>query len=142
VQLVSRILVVAVLGVAAYALPLRAAQDVDPELRQALQQREDAFAKRDLVTWAKYTADDYLLTTETGTVRTKAEQLASMRSNPASPLKRGARREEAVHRYGNTVILWMVVDSQSGPRREMQVWVKDADVWKVAGVQVTQSRRN
>ena len=118
------------------SIPLDA-QAIDRELRQAIDEREAAFETRDLDRWSRYTADDYLLTTEAGTVRTKADQLASMRRNPASPAKRGSRREEAVHRYGDTVIFGLLVDSQAGPRREMHVWVKEAGHWKVAAVQVT-----
>ena len=57
------------------------AQDIDPDLQQAMDARDAARVAGDSEEWGRYTTDDFLATASDSAVLTKAERMASIERN-------------------------------------------------------------
>lgn len=109
----------------------RAAKQLPPELRQAMQARDQAITKADPSAWDHLTADDFTVVNETGAFMTKAERLAQVRTQKATtPI---TAQQEQIRLYGDVAIRRFL----SGDLWVLDVWVREARGWRVAAVQLT-----
>ena len=137
---VRKLIVLAGMCVGIVVSTSTSAQMVDPELRKAVDARDQARNTRNIEVWSRLTTDQYVVTTETGELRSKADQLARFKAIPPD----GAvdrRHDENFRTYGNTVVLTLTADGAAGPRRETHIWVKEGGQWKVAAVQITMVKK-
>jgi hypothetical protein len=117
-------------------LAVSAPAQVPADLQAAIQARSDAVSKADAATWDRLTTDDFTVVLRDGTLLTKAERLAQLKT--ATPAAPRAPQEREIKRYGDVVIervltadtLWV-----------LDVWVKDLKGWRVAAVQVTAGKK-
>ena len=116
----------------ALGTPLATAEQIPPELQEAIRLRDGAVAKKDAATWDRLTTADFTTVLEDGRLQTKAERLVQLKGE--KPEAATKPQQERFARYGDTVIhralqqdgLWV-----------MTVWVKDGNVWRAAAVQAT-----
>ena len=114
--------------------PKLAAQ-VPPELQAAMQARDEAITKADAATWDRLTADDFTVVTLDGTLMTKAERLAQLKTQKATT--RVPNQNVQVKRYSDVFVRRF----RTGDAWILDIWVKDAKGWRVAAVQVTPAKK-
>ena len=116
------------------AMPLPA--QVPADLQQVMRERDRAVNQADAATWDRLTADEFTLVTEDGKFMTKAQRLAELRQQKpeASP---APQQQVQVKLYGNTAVRRF----RAGNIWVMDIWVKQAQGWRVAAVQVTTAAR-
>jgi len=115
------------------ALPLLSQSTVPPDLQQAMKQRAEALSKADATTWARLTADNFVVVNGAGVLQTKAQRVAMIKAGqPNGPT---SVEHESVQMYGNTAVqrfqstrdgIWVAF-----------VWAKDKNGWRVTYAQVT-----
>jgi len=106
---------------------------VPADLQAAMQARDSSIYAQDAVTFARYTADEFTVVLNDGTIKTKATRLAEMRKAKPAPFEPFAEQE--IHMYGNVGIrrsLWV-----KGTLRVTEIWVKGANGWQVVAIQMT-----
>ena len=116
-------------------LPRGVSAQIPTELREAMRARDQAVAKADAATWDRLTVDDFTVVFQDGRMLTKAERLAEMKQQ--KPAELTPAEQEQVKRYGDTVVRRFRRTTSSGDFRSIEVWVKDAQGWRVAAVQLT-----
>ena len=116
------------------SMPLYA--QVPADLQQVMRERDRSVTQADAATWDRLTADEFTLVTEDGKLMTKAQRLAELRQQKpeASP---APQQQVQVKLYGNTAVRRF----RAGNIWVMDIWVKQAQGWRVAAVQVTTAAR-
>lgn len=112
------------------ALPVPAAAQAPPELREAMRARLEAVWKKDAVTWDRLTADEFTVVVPEGWLQTKAERLAALKTE--KPQAAHALQHEQILAYGDTV-LHRFVDVDEWV---LEVWVRQKGLWRVVATQV------
>ena len=101
-----------------------------PELREAMRSRLEAVWKKDAVTWARLTADEFTIVVPEGRLMNKAERLAALKAEKAEPVH--ALQHEQIRVYGETVLRRFV----DGNEWVLEVWVRQNGEWRVVSAQV------
>jgi hypothetical protein len=117
---------------AALCIPVAAVAQVPSDLQQAIRERDRAVDEVDAATWDRLTAPDFTVVQQGGTLLSKAERLAQFRQQQA-PATPAVRAQDETKMYGNTAVRRL----RSGNAWVLEVWVKDAEGWRVAAVQLT-----
>ena len=87
---------------AVIALPCYSQTTVPADLRAAMTERAAALQKADATTWARFTADNFVVVTGAGIVQTKAERVAQIKAGqPNGP---STSENETVHVYGHNAL--------------------------------------
>jgi ketosteroid isomerase-like protein len=106
---------------------------VPPDLQAAMRQRANALAQGDATTWARLTADNFVVISGSGALQTKSERVAQIKAGqPNGPR---SVEHEAVQVYGNTA-----VQRFQSPQDALWVnfvWTKDRNGWRVTFAQLT-----
>ncbi|MGH8771104.1 MAG: nuclear transport factor 2 family protein [Burkholderiales bacterium] len=126
--MVRQRIILAILLVA--GLPVLSSAQVPPKLREAMRARLEAVWKKDAVTWARLTADEFTVVVPDGTLMDKAERLAAMKSEKPEPIH--AVRHEQIRVYGKTATHRFV----DGSEWVLEVWVRQKGAWRVVATQV------
>jgi hypothetical protein len=92
--------------------------------------RLEAVWKKDVVTWSRLTAEEFSVVVPEGSLQTKAERLAAMKSEKPQPVH--AVQHEQMQRYGETVLHRFVDDGEW----ILEVWVRQNGAWRVVAAQV------
>ena len=108
---------------------------VPADLQKTMEERDQAVATVDAATWDRLTADDFTLVDETGTVMTKAQRLAQIKTQKPTPST--ARQRVQVKRYGDAYVRRFL----SGNIWVLDIWVRQPAGWRVAAVQVTTAKK-
>jgi hypothetical protein len=108
---------------------------VPPELQAAMQARDEAITKADAATWDRLTADDFTVVTLDGTLMTKAERLAQLKTQKATT--RVPPQNVQVKHYGDVFVRRF----RTGDAWILDIWVKGAKGWRAAAVQVTPAKK-
>lgn len=104
---------------------------VPAALRTAMRDRHAAVTQADAATWDRLTADNFTVVLPNGSLLTKAERLAQLRTQQAAapaPVE-----NETVQTYGNVAVHRF----KTGSVWVLQVWTRDQRGWRVSSVQVT-----
>ena len=113
-------------------LPMAAASGQAPNaLRTAMLARDSAVAQANVATWDRLTAPTFTVVMSDGSMLTKSERIAEMRTQRAGVVP--SRSVEVAHRYGDVYVMRAFVNGE----RFLEVWVREHGQWKVAAVQVT-----
>ena len=116
----------------ALAVPVRAAESIPADLREAIRMRMDALAKVDIAAWDRLTTDDFTTVLEDARLQTKAERMAQLKGETPQPPAKQLQQRFA--RYGDVVVDRLQLE---GGMWVITVWVKDAHGWGAAAAQVT-----
>ena len=116
-------------------LPVLSAAQVPPELRESMRARLEAVWKKDAVTWSRLTADEFSVVVPEGSLQTKAERLAAMKTEKPQPVH--AVQHEQIQRYGETVLHRFVDDAEW----ILEVWVRQNGAWRVVAAQVNVAKQ-
>ena len=92
--------------------------------------RLEAVWKKDAVTWARLTADQFTIVVPEGTLMNKAERLVALKAEKPEPVH--ALQHEQIRAYGETVLRRFV----DGNEWVLEVWVQQSGVWRVVAAQV------
>ena len=111
-------------------LPVSSRGQAPPELRQAMQQRLEAVWSKNAATWARLTSDEFTLVVPEGTLMTKEQRLAALKTEKPEP--NHALRNERTHMYGDTAVHRFV----DGSEWVLEVWHLENGVWRVVAAQV------
>jgi hypothetical protein len=123
--------------VMAMSVPLRGADDVPAELREAIRLRAEAVARKEAAVWDRLTTADFTTVLEDGRLQTKAERLTQLKGEKPEALAPPPLLDRfATH--GNTVIQRTQARDRSWI---ITVWVKDGRDWQVAAVQITPAEK-
>jgi len=140
----KRLMIVLAFVVAASALALGQAGNVDRSIQALTEQLNQAALKRDVATYDKLVADDYISIGTLGVTYTKAGTLANFKS--------GKVKFEAidvlnmkVRVYGDTALVNYTANLKghfgatdiSGQWRVVRVWVKRKGQWQTVSFQAT-----
>ena len=117
------------------AVPLLSATQLSTELREAMRARLEAVWKKDAVVWSRLTADEFTIVIPEGTVMTKAERLAALKTE--KPESVHAVQHEQIQTYGDTVIRRFV----DGHEWVLEVWVRQNGKWRVVAAQVNLAKQ-
>lgn len=118
--------------VAAIATPVAA--QVPADLREAMLARDKAAAQRDVATWDRLTADEFIVVLPDGVRRTKADRLAHLKRQ--KPGVWTPPEHELVRVYGDVAVQHFL----SAGDWALVVWVKGATGWQVVAAQDTPAR--
>ena len=116
-------------------VPSTMAAQVPADLQEAMRARDQAVSTADAATWDRLTADDFTVVLADGTLMTKAERLAQIKTEKATtpvPLE-----QVQIKRYGDVFVRRF----RTGEVWVLDIWVKDARGWRVAAVQVTTAKK-
>jgi predicted signal transduction protein with EAL and GGDEF domain len=114
----------------ACALPLPYRAQVPQDLRAAMQARLEAVWKKDGAAWSRLTADEFTVVVPEGTLQTKADRLAALKTEKPEPPHEVQR--EQIHVYGDTVVRRFV----DGNEWVLEIWVRQNAAWRVVAAQV------
>jgi hypothetical protein len=121
-------------------IPSALAAQVPAELREAMRARDEAVAKADAATFDRLTADDFTVVLADGTLMTKAERLALLKTEQATALV--PPQQEQIKHYGDVFVRRALRQVRNtGGAWVLDIWVKDAKGWRVAAVQVTSAKK-
>jgi hypothetical protein len=112
------------------AYPAVSAAQLPGPLRKAMEERLAAVWKKDAVTWARLTADEFTLVVPEGRLMSKAERVAALKAE--KPQAGHALKHEQVRVYGNTALHRFVDDDEW----VLEVWVQQDGRWRVVAAQV------
>jgi hypothetical protein len=121
--------------VALLASAARAESQLPDDLRAAMRARDVAFYGADPVQWEKYTAPTYTTVQQDGSFMTKAERLASLRTQTPRPYV--PRSREQNERRGDVVVARFF----SGGLWVLEVWTHETGTWMVLMTQVTTAKQ-
>ncbi|MGA3317865.1 MAG: nuclear transport factor 2 family protein [Candidatus Korobacteraceae bacterium] len=118
--------------------------DVEQQISALSDQVIQAQLKDDTSFFEKYYADDAAIIHSDGTVWTKAQEIANLKSGTLKYESIDAR-ERKIRVYGDTAIVTFLISFKgvvtgkpySGDIRRTQVWVKQKGNWKTVAYQVT-----
>jgi hypothetical protein len=116
-------------------IPSSVAAQVPAQLQQAMRARDEAVAKADAATWDRLTVDDFTVVLADGTLMTKAERLAQLKTQKATtpvPVQ-----QVQVKRYGDVFVRRF----RNSDAWVLDIWVKHGRTWRVAAVQVTTAKK-
>ena len=111
-------------------LPVLSPAQAPPELREAMRARLEAVWKKDAVTWARLTADEFTIVVPEGRLMNKVERVAALKTEKAEPVH--ALQHEQIRVYGETVLRRFV----DGNEWVLEVWVRQNGEWRVVSAQV------
>lgn len=131
--MLKRSIVLAILSLAALSV-LSPAQTPPEELREAMRTRLEAVWKKDAVTWARLTADEFTVVVPEGRLLNKAERLAALKTEKPEPVH--AVEQEQIRVYGETAVHRFI----DGHEWILEVWVRQNGVWRVVATQVNFAR--
>ena len=115
-------------------MPRASAAQVPAELLEAMRARDEALAKADADTWNRFTTADLTDVRTDGILLTRAERLALLKTQtPTTPVQ----REQVQIRHYDDVY---VRRSQTVDAWVLDIWVKDAGVWRVVAAQLTTAK--
>jgi len=118
-----------------WLIPRAIAAQVPTELRDAMRARDEAIAKADTATWNRLTSAEFTDVRADGTFMTKADRLALLKTQmPTTPLP----REQVQIRHYDDVF---VRRSRIADAWVIDIWVKDAGVWRVVAAQLTTAKK-
>jgi hypothetical protein len=112
------------------SFPANGAQQLPPDLQEAMRARHQAVCNIDPATWARLTADEFTMVGPDGKLLTKAGRLAQLTSEKPRPVP--APGQERIQRYGDTVVRRFVDDNEW----IFEVWVRQDGEWRVVAAQV------
>jgi hypothetical protein len=95
-----------------------------------MQDRLEAVWTKDAATWARLTSDEFTLVVPEGTLMTKEQRLAALKTEKPEP--NHALRNEQTHMYGDTAVHRFV----DGSEWVLEVWHLEAGGWRVVAAQV------
>ena len=107
---------------------------VPDDLRAAMKARDEAFYAVDSAKWEKYTAPGFTTVQQDGSLFTRAERLANLRTQKPRPYV--ARSREQNERRGDVVIARFF----SGGLWVVEVWTRETGSWTVLLSQVTTAK--
>lgn len=129
----TKALVVAVALGSLLAAP--ASAQVPSELRATMLSRDVAVAKADADTWGRLTAETFTVVQEDGSIMTKAERLAQMKTQtPSTPTP---HQREQIDQYGDVFVRRFL----AGGTWVLDIWAKNGGTWRVVAVQVTTAKK-
>lgn len=135
--------------------PCAAAAQLPAEVDKAMRARDRAEVTFDATVWDRFTADDFTIVLADGTLMTKAERLAQLKTQgasidgqvvseavvmepfafPETPLR--SHTDVQIQHHGNVFVrrfrqddIWIV-----------EIWAKDGLGWRVQAAQVTRARK-
>ena len=116
-------------------MPRESAAQVPAELQEAMRARDEAIAKADADTWDRFTTADFTDVRTDGTLMTRAARLALLKTQtPTTPVPREQVQikhyDDVYVRRSRTVDAWV-----------LDIWVKDAGVWRVVAAQLTTAKK-
>jgi len=129
---IARILLITFIGSLA-AAPQAVAQ-VPADLRAAMEARDRAFYAVDSAQWEIYTAPTFTTVQQDGSFMTRAERLASLRTQTPRPYV--PRSREQNERRGDVVVARFF----SGGLWVLEVWTHETGRWMVLTSQVTTAK--
>jgi hypothetical protein len=106
------------------------AAQIPQELREAMQARLEAVWNKDAATWSRLTADEFTVVVPEGKLMTKADRLASLKTEKPEPVH--AIEREQIQPYGEAVLRRFV----DGSEWVLEVWVRQGGAWRVVAAQV------
>lgn len=106
------------------------AAQIPQELREAMQARLEAVWKKDATTWSRLTADEFTVVVPEGKLMTRADRLASLKTEKPEPVH--AIEREQIQPYGEAVVRRFV----DGNEWVLEVWVRQGGAWRVVAAQV------
>ena len=115
-------------------LASNASAQIPDALRAAMAKRDTAVAKADVATWDRLTADDFTVVQESGALMTKAQRIAEMKGQAASPFT--PPTQVSYTQRGDVVVRRF----RSGDAWVLDVWSKSGSDWRVFAVQVTAAK--
>ena len=118
-----------------FLVPSAISAQVPADLQQAMSVRDLAVAKVDAATWDRLTTEDFTVVDATGALLTKAMRLAQIKIDTATTLV--PREDVTIKRYGNVFVRRF----RAGDIWVLDIWVKEAQGWRVAVVQVTPAKK-
>ena len=121
---------VSVIVIVLTMLPAKLQAQATPELRQAMRERLEAVWRKDSESWARLTANEFMLVTPEGTLMNKKERLAALKGE--KPESSHALRNEEIHVYGDTAVHRFV----DGSEWVLEVWHREKGAWRVVASQV------
>ena len=128
-----RVIVPAVLLVCAMPVPNGA--QVPQDLRSAMQARLEAVWTKDVTAWSRLTADEFTVVVPEGTLQTKADRLAALKTE--KPESSHPIEQEQIHVYSDTAVHRFV----DGSEWVLEVWVRENSAWRVVASQVNFVKR-
>ena len=123
-------LITAPLALAPCLFLAAAADSVPPDLHQAVRERYKALEAADAATWDRQTSPEFTLVTPDGQVHTKAERLATLRTQKPRTF---TREQEQIRVYGDTALERILTNNSW----ITTVWVKQPQGWQVVFTQMT-----
>jgi hypothetical protein len=129
----SRATVLAAFFLTVFQAPSTA--QVPPELREAMRARLEAVWKKDAATWSRLTADEFTVVVPEGTLMTKADRLAALKTEKPQPVH--AVEREQIRAYGETVVRRFVDENEW----VLEVWVRQNGAWRVVAAQVNLAKQ-
>ena len=126
---ISMLVLAASLTAAAQALA-----QVPDDLRAAMRARDTAFYAADPAQWEKYTAPGFTTVQQDGSLMTRVERLANLRTQTPRPYV--ARSREQNERRGDIVVARFF----SGGLWVLEVWTRETGTWTVLLSQVTTAK--
>lgn len=118
-----------------FLVPSAISAQVPADLQQAMSVRDLAVAKVDAATWDRLTTEDFTVVDATGALLTKAMRLAQIKIDTATTLV--PREDVTIKQYGNVFVRRF----RAGDIWVLDIWVKEAQGWRVAVVQVTPAKK-
>lgn len=129
----TKSLAVAVALASLLAVP--ASAQVPSELRATMLSRDLAVAKADADTWGRLTAETFTVVQEDGSIMTKAERIAQMKTQtPSTPTP---HQREQIDQYGDVFVRRFL----AGDVWVLDIWAKSGSTWRVVAVQVTTAKK-
>jgi hypothetical protein len=117
-----------------FAVVVPAGAQVPAELRDAMKARDSAFYAVDAAQWERYTAETFTTVQQDGSLMTRAERLANLRTQVPKPYV-GRSREQNTRR-GDLVVARFF----SGGLWVLEVWTRETGTWMVLMSQVTTAK--
>jgi hypothetical protein len=108
---------------------------IPPELRLAMQARLEAVWKKDAATWSRLTAEEFTVVVPEGTLMTKADRLAALKTEKPEPVH--AIEREQIQTYGESVVRRFM----DGNEWVLEIWVRQRGSWQVVAAQVNLAKR-
>jgi Domain of unknown function (DUF4440) len=128
--MLKRTIIVAILLLVGFQI--HAETQIPPELREAMQAREEAVWKKDTLAWDRLTADEFTIVVPKGKLMNKAERLAALKTEKPEAVH--AVQREQIQVYSETVALHRFIDDSEWV---LEVWVKQENIWRVVAAQVS-----
>jgi hypothetical protein len=100
-----------------------------------MQARDSAVVNADADVWDRLTAATFTVVREDGSMMTKAQRLAQLRTESPRPFQ--PRSREAVNRHGDVFVARFL----GGDVWVLEIWARQNDTWKVVAVQVTNAKK-